>query len=199
MVCASPLVARTGAECDLRRETASARVVDVDTRFSTVDVDTSPSSRRTGRSPSTRVEGVCGSALSPLTNSRGVFGSGAASRSVCASAAGIRHSPCVDAACGGPSQCRRHGCRASIAALSFPARPSRVPRWQLPAQDMVGCGPPAAASRRVAALYQPRATVVERSNASARAGAPDAGGRQSVCRLGAALSFSNFPSNPISR
>ena len=74
LVCEAPLVVRTGAERDLCRELVVGGAVDVDSGFVAFGVDTSPRSRRAGRSPSTRVEGVCGSAVSPRINLDNVAG-----------------------------------------------------------------------------------------------------------------------------
>ena len=102
--------------------------VDVDSGFVAFVVDTSPRSRVYGRSPSTRVEGVCGSAVSPRINLDNVAGPLIAFRSVYPSTADSGYDTSHLMAFSVTSPRHQHAGRASIAPLSFRARPPRERR-----------------------------------------------------------------------
>ena len=77
--------------------------------------------------PSACVTGGCDDVVSHFSRRDHVRGRRGAFRSVWASASGIRHTPPVDAARGGPSPCRRRGCRASSQGPNGRARPRPAP------------------------------------------------------------------------
>ena len=151
LACEAPLVVRTGAERDLCRELVVGGAVDVDSGFVAFVVDTSPRSRVYGRSPSTRVEGVCGSAVSPRIIFRGVGGPLIAFHSAYPSTAGSDYDTSHLISFPATSPRRQHAGRASTAPLSFRARARRACCAGQSLKSNGGLGLPAGVSRRVAA------------------------------------------------
>ena len=163
--------------------------IDVDSGSVAFVVDTSPRSRRGGRSPSTRVEGVCGSAVSPRIIFRGVGGPLIAFHSAYPSTAGSDYDTSHLISFPATSPRRQHAGRASIAPLSFRARPPRVLRWPESDKHMVGWGCPRAsrgASPRVVGGTRPQWSAL---TLSARGGSRNCAGRAG-CRADA--DTSNF-------